>query len=205
MKQSLYVGLATVFVFTGCATGDSPTVPSISYHDAGQVYAASSPHRISMSGDIGPLANSSGGDVVVNTAKNPFKNLKLSDVRITMNSPTGDPAVCRQPGSTRTYDETGFGGNEGTWQGELVIWQQRTTTASSFRFNGSRAGADGSVEVVQFTSNDNDAVQVTNGGTTTLTFNSAPLGFGGGSTHFDVDAAGLPILRCVRLVLTAAP
>lgn len=205
MKQSLYVALAAVLVSSACGTEHFPTTASISYEHAELVDAASSPHRIDMSGDIGPLSSASGGDVVASTGSRPFRNLKLSDVRITLNSPTGDPAECRQPGSTRTYDVTSFGGNAGTWQGELVIWQGRTTTASNFRFNGSRTAADGSAEVVQFTSNDNDAVQTTSDGTTTLTFNSAPLGFGGGSTHFDVDAAGLPILRCVRVVITAAP
>ncbi|MGH7636892.1 MAG: hypothetical protein ACREOK_04505 [Gemmatimonadaceae bacterium] len=204
MKQSVFVGVAALLVSTGCGMDNSPTLPVIPY-GAGKVDAKASVQRIGMTGDIGPLTDASGGEVVASTASRPFRNLTLSDVRITLNSPTGDPAVCRQAGSTRTYDETSFGGNAGTWQGELVIWQGRTTTASNFRFNGSRTIGDGSVEVVQFTSNDNDAVQTTSDGTTTLTFNSAPLGFGGQSTHFDVDAAGLPILRCVRVVMTAAP
>ena len=158
---------------------------------------------ISMTGDIGPLTTPAGEAVTAAVnARAPFKNLELSGVVITLNAPSGDPAVCRQAGSTRTYDIAGFGGNEGAWTGVLTIWQGSLSGASNFRFNGSRT-VNGIQEVVQFTSNDNDAVQAMNGGTTTLTFNSAPLGFGSQSTHYDVDGNGLPILRCVRVTVTS--
>jgi hypothetical protein len=163
---------------------------------------------ITMADDIAPLTNAHGSAVTAAVnASAPFKNLTLAGVTVTLNAPTGDPAKCRQPGSTRTYDETSFGGNAGTWTGELVIWQGKTTALSNFKFSGTRSSpTTGAPETVQFTSNDNDAAQTTSpDGTTILTFTSAPLGFGGQSTHFDVDPGGLPVLRCVRLTVAAAP
>jgi hypothetical protein len=156
-----------------------------------------------MTGDIGPLVSPTGGTVTASVnAKAPFKNLGLSGVVITLNNPSGDPSACRRAGTSRTYDSTSFGGNEGTWTGGLEIWQGSSTASSNFRFNGTRV-VNGVEETIQFTSNDNDALQTTTGATTTLSFTSAPLGFGSQSTHYDVDANGLPVLRCVRVTFAA--
>jgi hypothetical protein len=161
-----------------------------------------------MAGDIAPLTNPGGSAVAAAVnASAPFKNVTLASVTVTLNQPTGDPAKCKQPGSTRTYDATSFGGNAGTWTGELVIWQGKTAALSNFKFSGTRTNpTTGAPETVQFTSNDQDAVETKSAdGATTLAFTSAPLGFGSQSTHYDTDAAGLPVLRCVALAITAAP
>lgn len=153
-------------------------------------------------GDIAPMTSSQGGAVVsAVTAKSPFKNLSLANVSVTLNSATGDVSNCKLPGSTRTYSSS-FGDNVGTWTGELDIWQGRSTALSNFKFNGTRT-VNGVVETIQFTSNDDDAVQTKpDGATTVLHFDSVRLGLGSQSTHYDtVD--GLPILRCVRVTVTA--
>jgi hypothetical protein len=88
--------------------------------------------------------------------------------------------------------------------GELDIWQGHTTALSNFKFKGTRT-VNGASEIVQFTANDQDAVQTTQAdGSTVLVFNAVPMGFGSQSTHFDtVD--GLPVLRCARVSVTVTP
>lgn len=163
----------------------------------------STPASIAVAGDIAPLTTASGATVVAPVnQKAPFKNLTLTDVQVTLNAPTAPEAACKLEGSTRTYSDS-FGSNAGIWRGDLAVWQGRTTQQSNFKFNGTRT-VDGVEETVQFTANDEDAAQTTSGSTVTLTFTSARFGFGSESTHHDVDAAGMPIVRCVQLTMTAS-
>src|SRR5947209_1263470 len=102
----------TVSFWLAACTGDPA---GIRVGVAASIKASSSgTSSITAAGDIAPLTTPT-GDIVITSAnpRAPFKNLALSGVSITLNTPTGDPAACRQPGSIRTYDSLGFGGNQG--------------------------------------------------------------------------------------------
>lgn len=160
------------------------------------------PVAIEAFGDMEPLTATSGASVLVAVnQKAPFRNLTLSAVRVTLVTPTAPEAACKLAGSTRTYSDS-FGNNAGVWQGDLVIWQGKTTKQSNFKFSGTRV-VNGIEETVQFTANDDDAVQSSSGSTVSLALDAARFGFGSQSTHYDIDAAGLPILRCVHVTFTA--
>jgi hypothetical protein len=169
-----------------------------------------SPSVISASGDIGPLATAGGDDVTASLGKNPFKNLTLSDVRITIGQDpalSGDGQRCREKMPDRTVvptvDDTDWPEEvRGDWVGELTIWQGKNTSESNFRFAGTRPG-DPDI-AVQFTSNSDNAVQSSAGSTTTLEFVDAPLGFGAGPGRVvPRDDNGLPIIYCVNVTITA--
>ena len=174
------------------------TEPALAAKGSGGTIAS-----IAMAGGIHSLARPDGTPVLTSINANaPFKNLALGDVRITLAEATqGDLAACQARMPNRTFS-TSFGANAGTWVGGLSVWYNRTPAQSNFKFSGTRT-VEGIVEQVQFTSNDDDAVQTTDGSTVTLTFTSAPLGFGSNSTHWELDANGLPVLRCVALTVTA--
>jgi hypothetical protein len=166
------------------------------------------PSVIAMSGDLGPLVTAGGEPVTAALGKNPFKNLTLSDVRITIGQEpalVGDGQRCRELMPNRTVVPTGTDTEwdnavRGDWVGELTIWQGRTSSQSNMKFAGTRS--DGTA--VQFTSNSDNAEQTTVGTTTTLRFIDAPLGFGDGPGRVvPRDDNGLPIIYCVNVKITA--
>jgi hypothetical protein len=166
------------------------------------------PSVIAMSGDLGPLVTAGGDDVTAALGRNPFKNLTLSNVRITIGQEAalvGDGQLCRDRMPNRTVVPTGTDTEwdaavRGDWVGELTIWQGKTTSQSSMKFAGTRS--DGTA--VQFTSNSDNAEQTTVGTATTLRFIDAPLGFGDGPDRVvPRDDDGLPIIYCVNVTITA--
>jgi hypothetical protein len=168
----------------------------------------SAPSVLTMSGDIGPMVTANGEAVTATLARSPFKNLTLSSVRITIGEVlSGDGARCRELMPNRTVVPTGDDTDwdervRGDWVGELSIWQGRTTSESNMKFAGTRP--DDADVAVQFTSNSTNAVQTTDGTTTTLTFVDAPLGFGDGPGRIvPRDENGLPIIYCMNVQVIA--
>jgi hypothetical protein len=205
-----------LLAFTVIACTGDPTITALRPGSAAQAAKASSSGGVlesitmgplatetSPPGDIAPLTTPDGGVATASvSARAPFKNLRLENVSITLNSATGDVDACKEAGSTRTYSAS-FGNNAGTWTGELDVWQGRSVALSSFKFTGTRT-LNGLAEIVQFTANDDDAVQTTLAdGSTVLRFDDVHMGFGSQSTHYDV-VDGLPVLRCLRVEFTAA-
>jgi hypothetical protein len=168
------------------------------------------PSTITLSGDIGPVLTAGGESVTATLAKSPFRNLTLSGVRLTIGHVaelSGDGQRCRELMPARTIVPTGDdrqwdSGVRGDWVGDLTIWQGSQTSQSSMKFAGTRAADPASA--VQFTVNSTNAVQRTDGTTTTLTFVDAPLGFGDGPGRVvPRDDDGLPIIYCVNAEVKA--
>lgn len=207
MPRFTFLGVLLVAATAACTT--EPTSTLVRHGGDGlAAKGGGSTRTVTASQDIAPITRPDGTPVRLSVnATRPFKNLDLANVTVTLSAPTGDPAACKAAGTTnnRTYSDS-FGDNAGTWTGGMSVWQGSTPAASNFKFSGSRTNPQtGASEWIQFTANDNDALEVTSGSTVTLQISSAPLGFGSNSTHWDLDAAGLPVMRCVRLTLVAAP
>jgi hypothetical protein len=161
--------------------------------------SGSAQYALALTGDLNSLTGGGGGTVYASMSRtNPFQNLTLKAVHITIGNgssgPSGDIANCQAKASALPY-AADWAGNAGDWTGTLTI-----NGTSYVKFSGTRVVA-GATEQVQFTVNYGASVTTDpETGVATLTYQDAPLFFGSASTHVDMGH-----YRCVDVVATAAP
>lgn len=181
------VSSALIAIILSAACQQDPAGPSV--NDAGLVFAraaAGTHYSYAVSGDV----RSADGSVnaTARASGSPFKNMSLSNVVLTVGSPTGSGCDSRF-----TYASS-FGANEGlSYTGSLSQASQTRT----LNFLGTRVGGS---EVFQLSVSGANAVETKNAdGSYTLAYRNAAAYSDSRSTYFD------GLYRCVNVTVTATP